>query len=78
MSCIPFCYHCGRPIDCTDAGMCLLCREKLIEDYRNPSKSTGLNVVHETDFMNKAVTNLPSNTSQSSDVPEKGTNVPKK
>jgi len=54
MSCIPFCYHCGRPIDCTDAGMCLLCREKLIEANRNPSNYTGLN------------------------VPEKGTNVPKK
>lgn len=35
MSCIPFCYHCGRPIDCTDHGMCLICREKLIEQYRN-------------------------------------------
>ena len=35
MGCIPFCFSCGRPIDCTDAGMCLICREKLIEQYRN-------------------------------------------
>lgn len=35
MGCIPFCFSCGRPIDCTDHGMCLICREKLIEQYRN-------------------------------------------
>lgn len=37
----------------------------------NPSKSTGLNDVHEIDFVNKAVTKLSNNTSQISDVPKK-------
>ena len=53
MSCIPYCLRCHRPIDCTDAGMCEPCRAATVEEHKNPSKTTGLNVVHETNFMNK-------------------------
>jgi NMD protein affecting ribosome stability and mRNA decay len=34
MSCIPFCYSCGRPIDCHDHGLCVICTEKTIEENK--------------------------------------------
>jgi hypothetical protein len=34
MSCIPFCYSCGRPIDCYEHGLCIICQERNIAENK--------------------------------------------
>lgn len=34
MSCLPYCNKCGRHIDCSDAGLCDLCRDESIKEYK--------------------------------------------